>query len=149
MEAIRELTHTINTFVRFFESINCLFWQIDWLRRNVQGTGSEQMTIVLVIMAVCIYLSFFSYKVSLFSFLGENSNSIIVGVLIFGLVIWLIYSRYYRGAIVSADSHCVNDEDKNLITPEYALRTVVAPAYQYSPFPGHRSGQFSHLRSQV
>ena len=98
---------------------------------------------------VCIYLTFFSDKVALFSFLGDNSNSLIVGVLIFGLVIWLKFSRYYRGAINSADSYRANEEDKSLITPEYALRSAVAPAYQYSPFPGQRGGQFSHLRSQV
>ena len=148
MDAIRELTHTINTFVRFFESINCLFWQIDWLRRNVQGTGSEQMTIVLVVIVVCIYLTFFSYQVPLFSFFGDNSNSVIVGALIFGLVLWLIYSRYHRGAMNSVDSRCTNGDDKNLIPADYGLRTV-PPAYQYTPFPGHRGGQFSHLRTEV
>ena len=146
MESIRELTNTINVFVRFFESINCLFWQIDWLRRNVQSTGSEQMAIVLILLVLCIYLTFFSnsnFVNYLIPMLGKNVNSILVGVIIIGLVIWLVYLRLFRSSTIQLSEN----KDRMASTPflsDNDSRNTVAPFGQYSHFPSTR-----FQRSQV
>jgi hypothetical protein len=53
METIERLTRAINVFVRFFESINCLFWQLDWLRQNILQRDVRLLAAVAVIVCLC------------------------------------------------------------------------------------------------
>lgn len=56
METLQRLTNSINVFVRFFESINCLFWQLSWLQQNIRGSNLITLGIVAVIVLFCILL---------------------------------------------------------------------------------------------
>jgi hypothetical protein len=56
MEALRDITQSINTFVRFFESINYLFCQIRWFEQNVLNSGSKLVMIVGVIISLCVLI---------------------------------------------------------------------------------------------
>ena len=56
MESISQLTHTLNVFVRFFESINMLFCQVRWLESNIRNTRSGTFCIVFSIIGFCILM---------------------------------------------------------------------------------------------
>lgn len=56
MEALREVTQSINTFVRFFESINYLFCQLRWFEQNVLNSGSKLLLFVGVIISLCVLM---------------------------------------------------------------------------------------------
>lgn len=97
MQNIQNLTRTINVFVRFFESINCLFWQIGWLQQNFTNQSSERLFFFLVIFLLCIYITFPGE----FDHVSTLAPILIVLVLV-GMAVWLIQSRMRRNA--SADS---------------------------------------------
>mmetsp|Transcript_27751 Transcript_27751/g.38235 ORF Transcript_27751/g.38235 Transcript_27751/m.38235 type:complete len:155 (-) Transcript_27751:113-577(-) len=154
MDSIRELTNTINVFVRFFESINCLFWQIDWLRRNVSSSGMNHMTVVLIILAVCVYLTFFASNqsgVSTTFLTGINVNSFVVGFLIIGLIIWLVLARFQN----NADSQQPDEKDREASVPFFPIQDyrAVAPAEQYNVglnnYPATKGNHSNRFKSQV
>eukprot|EP01038_Epipyxis_sp_PR26KG_P006715 gene6715-9208_t len=98
MDAIRELTNTINIFVQFFQSINCLFWQIRWLEDNIRGSSSPLLLIVFVIIVLCLILTFDKENSIMKSILGQNiqgfDTSYIVYIFIIGLIGWFLYKRF-------------------------------------------------------
>lgn len=57
METIERLTRSINVFVRFLESVNCLFWQLDWLRQNCLGRSSGTFLVVCAVLLLCVALT--------------------------------------------------------------------------------------------
>jgi len=128
MDSIRELTNTINVFVRFFESINCLFWQVDWLRRNVATSGMNHITVVLIILSICVYLTFFNSSITSTLITGKNLNSFLVGFLIIGLIVWLAIARFQN----NADSQTNDREASAPFLPIQDYR-VIAPVDQYNP----------------
>lgn len=95
MNNLRELTSTINTFVRFFESINCLFWQIQWLEQNVtraQGIeGLGRILLVVIFVSFCIFYTFAC---------ADNENcqdkTIQIGIitLLILTLLYLLWQRY-------------------------------------------------------
>jgi hypothetical protein len=56
MEALRDITQSINTFVRFFESVNYLFCQLRWFEQNVLNSGSKLLLFVGVIICLCVLI---------------------------------------------------------------------------------------------
>eukprot|EP01041_Mallomonas_annulata_P003919 gene3919-7814_t len=56
MEALVEMTRHINTFVRFFESINGLFCHMRWLESNIRNSSSGLLLAVGGILLFCLYL---------------------------------------------------------------------------------------------
>lgn len=55
---MRQLTNNIQVFVRFFQSINCLFWNVRWLQANLTKTNNQQMAIVGIIVLLCLFMTF-------------------------------------------------------------------------------------------
>jgi hypothetical protein len=156
MEALREITSTINIFVRFFESINCLFWQINWLRQNFQSSPNDQMIIVVIIILVCVYITFFSNTNGssvVMSMINKFLPQIFVGSIIFGLLIWLIARRYSRNTPIAEEifpeingvKH--NRDDIEASAPLVhegrllnvtAASEVIHPNEEWSRYPGGR-----------
>lgn len=66
MESLQQFTHTLNVFVRFFESVNCLFWQLGWLRQNIQQSSLDLLLTVAAIASVAL----------LFTLPAETLNSL-------------------------------------------------------------------------
>lgn len=148
MDSIRQLTETINVFVQFFQSINCLFWQLRWLESNVTEEQGGRAGLVLVILAFAVYYTF-----------GCNSSSDVDGckdwvvqigiISILALVAaYLLYKRYLlsrRGSeaqIITANMVVDgSDEHDKLITP--SMVTPTAPAYVVNDIEMVRSP--SHL----
>jgi hypothetical protein len=56
MDALRQLTETINVFVRFFESINCLFLQLRWLQDNITRSNNSLLYLVSGVVVLCVLL---------------------------------------------------------------------------------------------
>jgi hypothetical protein len=93
MDAIRSLTENINVFVRFFQSINCLFFQIRWLEENVGRSRNGVMLLVIGIVALCVMLSF---GVDLPG-LGEGTSSLLPFLAIFAVIGFVFHRRMNRG----------------------------------------------------
>ena len=87
MEAIQNLTRTLNVFVRFFESINCLFWQINWLERNVSNASGEKAVIFVLIFCLGLFITFGGDQ-----FEALTPYLVVMGL--FALVAWLAFKRY-------------------------------------------------------
>ena len=54
MDGLNQLTAAMNSFVRFFESLNCLFWQISWLKNNIARADTQTLVMVAAIVMVCM-----------------------------------------------------------------------------------------------
>jgi small-conductance mechanosensitive channel len=54
METLERLTRLMNVFVRFFESLNCLFWQLGWLQQNITQSSLPALLTVGLIMSLCV-----------------------------------------------------------------------------------------------
>jgi hypothetical protein len=98
MDELRAITNHINTFVRFFESINCLFWQIRWLEDNISKAQFGRIAIVLLIFGFCALLTFLSTDKGKIFIGGATGNtalfiSICVIVILIIILVWLIYQR--------------------------------------------------------
>lgn len=91
MQAITQLTRTVNVFVRFFESINCLFWQLRWLEQNMMGQSNERMAFFGIIILICLYVTFFSDT-------GPDLGPFLIIGIIFLLAVWLILKRFRGNA---------------------------------------------------
>ena len=98
MEALRNITQSINTFVRFFESINYLFCQIRWLEQNIANSSPRLLLFIGCILSIC-GLVYYSTTMSdtdpsaaIINFL-INYGPILVVVLIIG---YLIIKRFSR-----------------------------------------------------
>lgn len=95
MDAIRNVTNTINTFVNLFQSINCLFWQLRWLEGNLNNESGPTLLLVLAILG---FAGFYTYCSSTELDGGICSDFIItVGVvLVLVLVgVWLMRKRLF------------------------------------------------------
>jgi undecaprenyl pyrophosphate phosphatase UppP len=152
LEGIRELTATINVFVRFFESINCLFWQIDWLRRNFSSsTPNDYIVIVLVIICICIYATFFNNNDMISNFipyLKTNVLNILVAGLLIGLMGWLLYHRFCKRPTADSREDMKNRDIGNEYSPlMQGEPRFISPIEQVFPGPGYR-GNRDHLRFQ-
>lgn len=139
MEALRAVTDNINVFVRFLESVNCLFLQLQWLERNVltQGQG-PRMILVFVILGFCVYYTFVCAG-------GNNDtcqkNVIQVGVaaIILLVVIYLIYKKWQLSQ--SQRGETSDDEEQNkLIGVPIATATASAPPLQSFPMQNLPAG---------
>lgn len=121
METLNRLTHTINHFVRFFESINCLFWQIRWLEENIRKSNLGQLFLVSGIAIFCVILVFADEK-TIHSF---SSNMGIDGdiavslyrsmplLIVFGVIIYFFSQRFFRSRFDRDDSHYRHDNREN------------------------------------
>ena len=58
MENLRHLTDQINVFVQFFQSVNCLFFQLKWLEENIVRSSNGLLLTVIGIVLFCIFVYF-------------------------------------------------------------------------------------------
>ena len=86
MDNIRRLTDTINTFVRFFQSVNCLFWNVQWLEENLTKASNPRMLIVGIISLFCVFYTFMADSV--------KGTDPMVYVIVGCVIIWVLYRRY-------------------------------------------------------
>jgi hypothetical protein len=134
MESLRRLTDTINTFVRFFESINCLFWQIQWLEQNInraQGIdGLARIFLVIIFVLFSVYYTFVC---------GQNrkcqDGAMYIGIILLlgSVVMYLLWKRcrmQNRNTIIIRNdgeySQISTDEEKFL---PRATPVAVAPLH--------------------
>jgi hypothetical protein len=86
MDSLRHLTENINVFVRFFESINCLIFQVNWLESNLRNIQGPKVAIVLLILGFCGYYTFGCNS----STDGELCKDNVVGMGIISIMLVLI-----------------------------------------------------------
>ena len=92
MEAINQLSASLGVFVRFFEQVNCLFFQIRWLQENIMRSDNFTMGVVAVIVIVCLYVTYAApYGLS-----SPVLNALPI-VVIVGVIAILCYWRYRSG----------------------------------------------------
>jgi hypothetical protein len=88
MDQLRTITNTINTFVHFFQSINCLFWQVRWLEENVMRSSGSRIMLIGGIILFCAYISFVSND-------SNPLNGVGVIIIIFGIVGVILWKRFW------------------------------------------------------
>jgi hypothetical protein len=94
MDALNSLTNTINQFVRFFESINCLFWQIRWLEENINRSGHRTIILVGLIIGFGVVYSFFGDEIV--QIFGDNFSKLIPLIIVFGVILLFLFRRFNR-----------------------------------------------------
>lgn len=107
----------INVFVRFFESINCLFLQIRWLEENLTRSSNGLLALVVGIIFFCLISLYIgeSGLTSIFESIGiKNSDlvshlvfQLIPLIIVVGIFIFFLYRRYQHNRINN------NDEEFN------------------------------------
>ncbi|RYH06595.1 hypothetical protein EON65_42690 [archaeon] len=126
MDAIRNLTNTINTFVNLFQSINCLFWQLRWLEGNI---NSENGPTLLLVLAIVSFAGFYTYCSSsgLEGGICSDVNTTIGVVVVLILVgIWLMRKRLFiNRAIPTAEAVSFESEREKMLSSASApLRDI-------------------------
>ncbi len=92
MDSLNTLTNTINTFVRFFESINCLFWQIQWLEENITRSGHGTIIIVAIIIAFCVLFMYFGQNDWSNAVFGTDSPILLI--IVVGVIALFLWRRF-------------------------------------------------------
>lgn len=119
MDSIRQLTDQINVFVRFFESINCLFLQLQWLENNITRSSNGLIITVGCIVLFCLFAMIVGQDtvVSLLKSLGipetiatmiYNSIPILIIVIIIGLFFMRRFQLRHRR---SSESNVITLDD--------------------------------------
>lgn len=90
MDQLNAVTNTINNFVRFFESINCLFWQIQWLEENISRSNNRTFLIVAVFFLFACLVGFFGDSLN-----ADITNNLPV-LVVFGVIALFIFRRCRR-----------------------------------------------------
>ena len=101
MESLNHFTNTLNNFVRFFESINCLFWQLRWLEENITRSNRKSLLLVGGIITFCIVFVYFDGSNG---DLGEIWNELLNGLpiaIVFGVIAYYLLKRF----MLSRDRH--------------------------------------------
>ena len=133
MDTLNHLTNTINQFVRFFESINCLFWQINWLEQNIGQSNRGTFLIVGGIIAFCVlYLFADGSSDAWFGDIGDEIIASMPLILVVLVVAYFIYKRYHasqRGRRENLNYDSVDQAEDGQIIHE---------GVQLSPIPGIR-----------
>jgi hypothetical protein len=96
MEAIQGITSAINTFVRFFESINYLFCQIRWLEQNISNSRGGLLLVVGAIVAVCLYIYYFGGDKDQASAVTAFIVDVGPVLIVVGIIGYLLYRRFTR-----------------------------------------------------
>jgi hypothetical protein len=99
MESLQRITHHINIFVRFFQSINCLFLNLGWLERNIVHGSTEKVVLTLLLVAVAGVFTFgcsgaLGRGANLCS--SENSGYLVL-LLVVGIIGYFFYKRFNQG----------------------------------------------------
>ncbi len=130
MEAIQNLTNTINTFVRFFESINCMFWQLNWLEQNVaRAQGVEGLAKMGIVFAFIGFAMFYTFGCE-----DDGCRDTVVNFgIVFLMVLVAIYLVWRRWQISQQQSNSNNrqptqEDDREKLIPR-AVPVATVPAY--------------------
>lgn len=92
MDSLRELTANINVFVRFFESVNCLFWQLSWLERHISHEHSGRLLLVAVILGFCVYYTFVCHSGGA----GDQCRDTVLQVGIIGVLVAVLGGALFK-----------------------------------------------------
>lgn len=90
MEAIQSLTRTINVLVEFFQSINCLFFQLRWLEGNCRRESGAVFFVVLFLIAFCVV---YLWKCGNATSCDSDTMNILVYALILSILGYFVYMR--------------------------------------------------------
>ncbi len=118
MEAIQSLTRTINVFVNFFQSINCLFLQVRWLENNCQGESPAKFFMVIFVLSFCVVYVVLCDTMDKCS--DPNSNyimSLLVYSILISILGYFLYKRYRDANPVTIEN---NAENRNESAPKPA-----------------------------
>lgn len=121
MDQLRAITDNINVFVRFFESINCLIYQLQWLKHHMMHASTDILIfsfIILLIVAVTMISCIDDYS-SLSSACSSNVLAIPIFLVIICIFIWFLYKRYRLRQPTGAAA-VVSDENEKFFAPAVA-----------------------------
>jgi hypothetical protein len=112
MEAIESITRTINVFVNFLQSVNCLFLQIGWLENNCRGESSTKFFIVIFILSFCVV---YAFMCDMMDKCSDPNSSYIMDILIYTILIsvlgYFLFKRYRDQQIQNSNNNNQNDEE--------------------------------------
>lgn len=113
MENLRRLTDTINTFVRFFQSINCLFWNLQWLEENLMKASNPRMLIVGGIILFCVFYTFMGDSI------GDTTDPMVLLIVVCVLA-WVLYRRY-QARIVEGSAFASHHEEEQGVLIQHGI----------------------------
>lgn len=97
MDGLRHFTSNANVVVNFFQSINCLFYQLRWLEGHIRHAPNEQIAIVLVLVGLLGYYTFICNGETNEEngyFCGENGVSGLIACAVLSIIAYFFYKRY-------------------------------------------------------
>ena len=127
MEHLRALTENINVVVRFFQSVNCLFWQLHWLEQNILRGSNERLVIGLLILILVGYMTFGCASTDSTNnsnsssgtdyFCGNGGVSWLILLAAIGVIVYYLYKRsVMRDTVVSDDPNYRPEEREKFIS---------------------------------
>lgn len=129
MDTLRQLTSQINVFVRFFQSINCLFYQIRWLESNVIRGSLGHLLYVAILLALVGYITYCNSAETndtTTKYCSAVASQVAVLVLAFGLLGFLLLRRFQHQLLNSAATAHADVEEGIPMVP-------AAHVQQFSP----------------
>ena len=120
MDQLRAITDNINVFVRFFESINCLMYQLQWLKHQMMHAPND---VLILAMAVLVIVAITMLSCANFTCDG-NTIAIPIFSVIFCIFGWFLYKRYRVRAESNAASVHAPGESEKFIAPTAAATAV-------------------------
>jgi hypothetical protein len=134
MNALRNLTGNINTIVQFFRSINCLFWNLEWLERNIVNGSSERIIMVLIIVGLVGYMTFAcSSDNASNEFCGGNGVSSLIFCAAIGVIVYFFYKRYRQRSAGNSGGSASNESkssEREQFIPVHANAVPVVAPYE-------------------
>lgn len=148
MEAIGEITRSINTFVNFFASINRLFCHLRWFERNIRNSSSQLLIIVGGIVLLCFFIFYSATDtgrstLESFGFSKESADTVKVYapmIFILGIIVLFLMKRWNEGPQQSEggfDEVMFGGNERGDI--EQNRRGVVTPFYVGNKMPALNS----------
>eukprot|EP01031_Cornospumella_fuschlensis_P037311 gene37311-45298_t len=125
MDAIRNITNVINTFVNLFQSINCLFWQLRWLESNLNNENGPTLLLVLAILGFAGLYTYCSSSDFHGGICSDASTTAGVVIVLFLVGIWLMRKRLFGSrSLPTAEAVSFEPEREKMLGVPVSMREV-------------------------
>ena len=125
MDQLRAITDNINVFVRFFESLNCLIFQLQWLKQHVLHTSTDILIIALIVLVIVAYV-----MISCSEFICDGTiMEIPIFFMIFCILLWFLYKRCSLRVESNASSHANFSSENEKFIGQVAATVPSAEVY--------------------
>jgi hypothetical protein len=114
MHALRSFTDNADVVWRFLQSVNCIFYQLQWLESNLRTASNTTLAIVVLVVCLLGYITFACSGSSEGDgyFCGSGGvPSLLVAALVCSMI-YFLYKRLTSGGQQNSASQPADEEER-------------------------------------